>query len=275
MSESAVSPYGFEEIAERARRARGALGSLDGKTALVVGAGDLGAAAAFGLAVAGASVVVANRTEARAVALAEAISALGRPSLGVAIDVTAPASISAALERTVALGDTLDVLVLAFGANRRAPAADLDPEDWEAVVSTNLSAVFVCCRQAHPVLKATGGGRIIVVGSAAGHAARGWPPTAAYGASKAGALHLVRYLAVEWAGDGITVNAISPGYFRTRLTAPLLEDERRLERLLALTPMARLGALEEFIGPLLFLASDASSFVTGQSLVVDGGRVLI
>jgi NAD(P)-dependent dehydrogenase (short-subunit alcohol dehydrogenase family) len=270
-----ASPYDLGEIAEHARVAQAGLGSLEGKVALVVGAGDLGAAAALGLAVAGATVAVANRSPDRAAAVAAAIADLGRPSLALAVDVTDAASVDTMFEELVARFGGIDVLVLAFGVNHRAPAAQVPPEAWAEVIGTNLSGVFHCCRAAHPLLRARGGGRVIVVASAAGHAAREWPPTAPYGASKAGALHLVRFLAVEWARDSITVNAVSPGYFRTRLTAPLLDDEALLERLLSLTPMARLGSLEEFIAPVVFLASDVSSFITGQALVVDGGRVVV
>ena len=271
-----MSPlHSLDDLTGKARRAHESLGSLDGKVALVVGAGDLGAAAAIGLAVAGATLVVANRTARRATDVAASIEALGRPSLALGVDVTDSESVAAMLQHAVSRYGGLDVLVLAFGVNHRAPAATVALEDWTDVVGTNLTGVFVCCRLAYPILKDRDGGRIIVVGSAAGHAARAWPPTAPYGASKAGALHLVRFLGAEWARDNITVNAISPGYFHTALTAPLLEDERRRERVLSLTPMARLGDMEEFIGPLLFLASDASSFMTGQSLIVDGGRVVV
>jgi NAD(P)-dependent dehydrogenase (short-subunit alcohol dehydrogenase family) len=275
MTAGGASPHSLDDLVLHARRAQHSLSSLEGKVALVVGTGDLGAASAIGLAVAGATVVAANRTRGRADEVAAAITALGRPSLAVTVDVTEPESVAAMVEATVAEFGGLDVLVLAFGTNHRSPAAEVSIDAWTDVVTTNLTGVFVCCQQAHAALKARGGGRIVVIGSAAGHAARKWPPTAPYGASKAGALHLVRYLAVEWAQDGITVNSISPGYFHTRLTAPLVADERKLEQLLSLTPMARLGSLEEFIGPLVFVASDASSFMTGHALVVDGGRVVV
>ncbi len=111
--------------------------------------------------------------------------------------------------------------------------------------------------------------------SAAGVVARPWPPTSVYGTSKAGVIHLTKFLAAEWAIHNITVNAIAPGYFRTAMTRPLWTNPEAMKRALELTPMGRLGNLEEFIGPIVFLASDASSFVTGHTLSVDGGRAIV
>ena len=118
-------------------------------------------------------------------------------------------------------------------------------------------------------------GRIINISSAAGLAARAWPTTSTYGTSKGGVVHLTKYLAAEWGSTGITVNSLAPGYFLTALTRPLVSQEDVLERLMTSVPMGRLGKIEEFVGPLLFLASEASSFITGQTLAVDGGRVVI
>lgn len=269
------SPHTPEDFLGHARTAHSNLCSLEGKTALVVGAGDLGAAAAAGLAHAGATVAIANRTFARAEELSSALTAGGYRAQALAVDLTDRASIERMVGETASTLGGLDAIVLGFGSNHRGAAADLPLEHWKEIIDTNLTAAFSCSQAAYPHLLERGGGRVIVIASAAAHAARPWPPTAAYGASKAGLTHLVRFLAAEWATDGITVNAISPGYFRTRLTQPLLADEETLDRLLSLTPMGRLGDLHEFIGPVTFLASDASSFITGQSIVVDGGRVCI
>lgn len=269
------SPYGVEDYANAAGRAVSALGSLRSKKALVIGAGDLGTAAAFGLAGAGAAVAIASRSSQRVSYVATALATFPVTTTGLTVDVTKPNEVSSVLEAAAAQLGGLDTVVLAFGTNRRMPAVEVSDELWNNIIATNLNSVFTCCREAYPHLEASRNGSLIVVASVAGHAARSWPPTAPYGASKAGAVHLVRYLAAEWGRSGVRVNAISPGYIRTKLTGSLVDDEEVLDRMLSLTPMARLGSIEEFVGPLLFLASDASGFITGHSLIVDGGRAVV
>lgn len=250
--------------------------SLEGRICLVVGgAGDLGGAGGLGLAAAGATVIVAGRNISRCEEVVAAGQGLPGRVEAREVDVTDVASIGRLYDGVIRDFGQLDVAINAAGINVRKPAKDLIEEEWDLIHDTNLKGTFFSCRAAFGVMQPRGTGRIVNMASAAGLSARAWPTTASYGSSKAGVIHLTRYLAAEWAPAGVTVNCIAPGYFLTGLTRPLLEQPGALDRLLQSVPLARLGELHELVGPLLFLASDASSYMTGHTLSVDGGRVIL
>ncbi len=243
---------------------------LDGQVALVTGAGQgLGAAMATALAAAGADVVLHDR-EAPSLATERAI----REQYPVRTAcLSADLADRAAADRLVpgaldALG-RLDILVNNAGIIRRAPAASYGDEDWDAVIEINLSAVFRLCRAAGQHMLKKGSGKIINVASLLSY--QGGITVPAYTAAKSGVAGLTRSLANEWAGRGINVNAIAPGYMVTDNTRALVEDPVRFKQITDRIPAARWGAPEDLGGPVVFLASHAADYVHGHVLVVDGG----
>jgi NAD(P)-dependent dehydrogenase (short-subunit alcohol dehydrogenase family) len=242
---------------------------LTSRTAVVVGGSTgIGRALALGLADAGADVVTTARREALVEEVAREIEARGRRTLRVASDVGDVASLEAVRETVLREFGKIDILVVAAGVTRRVPTLDLDEAEWDRIIDTNLTGTFHACRVFGRTMVAAGYGRIINIASLASFV--GLLDVAAYTASKSGVAGFTRALAVEWAPSGVTVNAIAPGVFRTDLNRALLDSPRGQE-LLMRTPMKRFGLVEELVGAAVYLASDASSFVTGQLLVVDGG----
>lgn len=244
---------------------------LDGRRALVTGGSKgLGRAIAAALAEAGAEVAIASRTAAECQEAAEQIgSATGRRTFSFAADVTRSEDVerlSAAIEE--AMGP-VDILVNNAGINIRGAAGELAESDWDAVIATNLKAPFLCARVFGSRMAERGWGRIINLGSILSVVAL--PGRAPYASSKAGLLNLTRVLALEWATKGVTVNAICPGPFATDMNKQLLKDPKSYQAFVGKIPMGRWGELSEIAGAAVFLASDASSFVTGSALFVDGG----
>ena len=249
---------------------------LAGRTALVTGSTrGIGRALAEGLGRAGARVIVHGRDPERAAAVAAEIAEDqgGAATLSAGFDVTDPAAVDAALTAIEAAHGTPDVLVNNAGIQRRAPIAELTDEDWDALLATNLSAAFYCARRVARGMIARGSGKIVQIGSVQSQLAR--PSIAAYGATKGGIAMLTKGLAADLAPHGIQVNTLAPGYFATELNRALVEDEEFSAWVGRRTPEGRWGEVEELVGPLVFLASDASRFVNGQTLHVDGGMTAV
>ncbi|MEL7092544.1 MAG: SDR family oxidoreductase [Pseudomonadota bacterium] len=240
---------------------------VSGRVACITGASSgLGRQAALMLARAGARVVaVARRQEALETLCDEA----GAACSAVAADVADRGAMDQTARRVAEPFGAPDILINAAGLNPRQPADDVTGDAWDATVEVNLSAPFFLARAMLPAMKAKGWGRIVNFASL--QSFRAFPAGIAYGASKGGVAQMTRAMAEAWSRFGITANAIGPGFFPTELTAAVFADEDRAARNAAQTCVGRNGRPEDMDGPLLFLCSDASAFVTGQILMVDGG----
>ncbi len=240
---------------------------LTGRVACVTGASSgLGRRAAVALAAAGARVIgVARREEALRALQAE----LGEACAIVAADVADRSRMEKLREAVSAPFGAPDILVHAAGVNTRQAADDVTPEGWDKTIGLNLSAPFFLSQALVPAMADRGWGRIVNFASL--QTFRAFPGGIAYGASKAGIAQLTRAMAEAWSSSGITANAIGPGFFPTELTEAVFSDPERAARNAAQTCVHRNGTMEDIDGPLLFLCSDASGFVTGQTLMVDGG----
>ncbi len=244
---------------------------LDGKVVLITGgARGLGRTMAIALAEAGADVALAGRSRDTCEAAAQEIAdATGRTVRAFQADVTAGADVTRLAAEVTAACGSIDILVNNAGTNIRGTIAQLSEEDWDTVIDTNLKGPFLCSRAIGPQMVARGWGRVINLGSILSVIAL--PGRSPYASSKAGIVGLTRVLALEWAGSGVTCNAICPGPFATDMNRQLLNDPVAYQQFISQIPLGRWGELDEMAGPAVFLASDASSFVTGSSLFVDGG----
>jgi NAD(P)-dependent dehydrogenase (short-subunit alcohol dehydrogenase family) len=244
--------------------------SLENKVAVVTGGtSGIGRALSLGLADAGADVIATARRRQQVEDTAAEIEKLGRQTLRLTSDVCDRSSLERLLAGTLDRFEKIDILINCAGRIKRTPTLTMPEEDWTAILETNLTGTLRACQVFGKHMLERGYGRIVNIASLNSFVALN--EVAAYAASKAGVASLTRSLAVEWSKRGITVNAIAPGVFRTELNAELLDSTPRGQELLMRTPMGRFGRTEELVGAAIYLASDASSFVTGQTLVVDGG----
>jgi NAD(P)-dependent dehydrogenase (short-subunit alcohol dehydrogenase family) len=246
---------------------------LTGRKAFVTGASrGIGRVIAVALASAGADVALAARSEDALADVAAEIGALGRKAFVLPLDVTKQADVAAAVAEAIKLLGHVDVVVNnAGGSNFIAPLADTRISGWEKVLRLNLDSTLYVCQAAGPHMVARGSGSVINVASVAGLA--GAPGMGSYGAAKAAVVSVTKTLAVEWGASGVRVNALCPGWTATDLNRLLWDTPDGGQAVVAGVPMGRWAQAVEMAGPAVFLASDASSYMTGQVLVVDGGQL--
>lgn len=252
-----------------------ALFDVTDRLALVTGSSrGLGRSLALALARAGARVIVHGRdADAVESTRAEAELLSGRPAVSVTFDVTDAAAVEAGIAALMTDAGVPDILVNNAGVQRRAPFTEFAVADWDDIIAANLSGVFYVSRFVAPAMLERGSGKIINVASVQALLAR--QTIAPYSASKGGVAQLTKGMAADLARHGIQVNAISPGYFATEMNSALVEDPEFTGWLTQRTPAQRWGDFAELDGALLFLASDASSFVSGQNIFIDGGMTAV
>ncbi len=245
---------------------------LENKTAIMVGGNQgLGQAMAMALAAAGADVCIVARGPEGLKETADAITGLGRKGTYIAADVTDENQVEKMVEITMETYGAIDILVNSQGTVALQPTHEFDLEAWQRVIDVNLKSVFLCCKHVGRHMLDQGKGKIINISSVRGFQGRAQDP--AYAPSKGAVNQLTHSLAIEWGPKGINVNGIAPVFTKTPMGLTVLNDPVKRDWVLSRIPMKRLGELEDLFGPVVFLASEASSFVNGHVLLVDGGWV--
>ena len=246
---------------------------LDGKIAVITGAGrGIGKALALGMAEAGADLALMSRSRAELESVAGVARSLGRKTWTISVDLSDTKGIERAFQEVGAAAGRIDVLVNNAGMNIRTPAMDVGEEDWEKLIGLNMKGAFFSSQAAAKVMREHGGGRIITIASIAGLVA--CRSGVVYSMTKAAVIQMTKTLALEWGRYGIRVNAIGPWCVKTQMTEKLLEDQDLVAEILSRTIIKRMEVPEDLVGPAIFLASDASSYITGQTLFVDGGLTI-
>lgn len=246
---------------------------LTGKAAIVTGASrGLGVSFARGLAKAGCDVAIAARNLDQLRQVAAELEKFGHRAVPIRADICRQEDVEQMVEQTLGEFGRIDILVNNAGISAVADAEKMTSLEWESVIDTNLTALFRCAQSAGRQMLAAGRGKIINIASMYGISAASYVSQVSYVASKAGVLGLTRELAVEWAPRGVEVTAIVPGFFRSDQTIWAFEENKELgQKLLARVPMGRLGKLEELEAAVVYLASSAADYMTGQALILDGG----
>ena len=243
---------------------------LKGKIAMVTGGTrGLGEVSALGLAKAGADIAVCGRSIPDLDRVTGVIQELGRKAHGFDMDVTDKAKVTDAVAQVIGHFGRIDILVNNAGVNYRVPVLEFPEEEWDRVISTNLKGYFLTAQAVAPQMISNGYGKIINMSSVLG--AVGLPNQVAYASSKGGVDQMTKVMALEWAKLGVRVNAVGPTYFETELVTQIRQDPERFKFINERTPMGRWGHLPELEGIVIFLASPASDFITGQTIYVDGG----
>lgn len=248
----------------------GSLFRLEGRRALVTGGSSgIGEAMAQALGAAGARVILVARREAELAAATQRLTDAAVDASWLAADLTDTAGLRAVAAKAERRLGGIDIVVNAAGVNLRQPFAEVTPEAWQMQLALHLGAPFFLTQALAPGMRERGWGRILNIASL--QSVRAFADSAPYGAGKGGIVQLTRAIAQAWSPHGITCNAIGPGFFPTELTAPVFADATLAQRHAASTCVGRNGALADLHGPTVFLCSDASAYVTGQTLMVDGG----
>ncbi|MGW9100098.1 SDR family oxidoreductase [Priestia megaterium] len=243
--------------------------SLDGKVAAITGATrGIGRSMAIALAEAGSDIALLQRSK-EFLGVKEEIERLGRKCFIVNCDLENASEVSEAISSVVAYFGKLDILVNNAGIQRRSPAVDFAEEDWDAVMNVNLKTVWLLCQQAGRQMLKQGSGKIINMASLLSY--QGGITVPAYAVAKGGVAQLTKALSNEWAAKGVNVNGIVPGYIATDMNEALINDETRSRQIIERIPAGRWGQANDFKGAVVFLASDASAYIHGHLLAVDGG----